>query len=97
MYKMLGLKSTCALLSLIHQLNIKELKKTLDDIKINMSCPDNPINKLSDWVGFIINFLNVPGETIGNLINPFTSLFGIEDTKDTQDATKTESGTCPNK
>ena len=94
MYKMLGLKSTCALLSLYQQLNIQELKKTLDDIKKSASCPDNPINKLSEWVDFIINFLNVPGETIGKLILPFTSLFGVEDTQDTAN---TESGKCPNK
>lgn len=87
---MLGLTSTIALLSILQQLNIKEFKKTLDKLSAGINCPNNPINKFSNGLSFIIKFLNVPTDAIGDLIFPFSSFFGIEDSPET------DSGNCPN-
>ena len=82
--KMLGLQSTLALLSLIENMDIENLKQILADIKKGMDCPDNPLNKLLEGLTFITKFLNAPTDAISDLIFPFTSFFGIEDKKESE-------------
>ena len=91
---LLGMVSTFALLSLLEKFDLKELKELFKNIKTNLSCPDHPINKTLGGVEFIVKFLNVPFETIGDLL-PIPSF--IKQIFGDDPATEPEKATCPNK
>ena len=86
MVEMLGFRSSLALLSLIKQLDIREIKKTIEDIRKDILCPNHPLNKVLNSVEFFIKFLNVPTQAISDIIFPsipsfIKDIFMIEDKK----------------